>query len=51
MIIGLRRTDNSSRGLLSYKNGYYDLKKDIFYNSDDYKYYPNIRFMYRIDHN
>ena len=30
----IERTDNSSRGFLLYKNGYYDLVKDIFYNSN-----------------
>ena len=46
----IERTENSSRGFLLYKNGYYDLIKDIFYNSDDNKYDPNIVFMYKIDH-
>ena len=46
----VERTENTSRGYLLYKNGYYDLKKNIFYDSKTHKYNPDIVFIYRIDH-
>ena len=46
----VERTENSSRGYLLYKNGYYDLKNGIFYDSKLHKYDPEIVFIYRIDH-
>ena len=47
----VERTENTSRGFLLYKNGYYDLKNNVFYDSKIHRYDPEIVFIYRIDHN
>jgi phage/plasmid-associated DNA primase len=46
----IQRTETSSLGYLLYKNGWYDLRNNVFYPSTTNAYNPDIVFTYAIEH-